>query len=348
MSSKHVAFLLTWNPSLRPMNVAAEAEVLRRGGTIPGRWSVGQRTGGIRPGDELWLFRTGRADSDPGLVRRGRAADEVFQAAHWSPEKAAAGITTNYVLLEWIEHVPDDRALSRTTLIRDVPGPPWATLQASGIGLESDVADRLREVWGKHVSGATGGLNDSLPTPIVSTANPSSVAADDSARPVGQRFVLRYLREHSFAYTADLLRVSKEERVTGDVMLALFKMHRDGELVRDAGPPVRWSLALELHATRVDARAISVTESEAPAVPAATARVTPREVIELYLGWADMQWSEPQTRAAMQSPNIERMTAYSRAELVQGLESLDVDQRASHWDDWFQAATRRRSGTIRL
>lgn len=330
------------------MNVAGESEVLRRGGTIPGRWSVGQRTGGIRPGDELWLFRTGRADSDPGIVRRGRAADEVFQAAHWSPEKAAAGVTTNYVLLEWIEHVPYDLALSRSTLIRDVPGPPWATLQASGIGLESDVADRLREVWDKHVSGATGGLSVSPPTPIVSTANPPSVAADDSARPVAQRFVLRYLREHSFAYTADLLRVSKEERVTGDVMLALFKMHRDGELVRDAGPPVRWSLALGQAEATVDALYAPGRGGEAAAVSGGAARVNAREVIELYLGWAGVKWSEPQTRAALQSPNIDRMTAFSRAELTQSLESLDGDQSASHWDDWFQAATQRRSGTIRL
>lgn len=301
MSSKQVAFLLTWNPSLRPMNVAGEAEVLRRGGTIPGRWSVGQRTGGIRPGDELWLFRTGRADSDPGIVRRGRAADEVFQAAHWSPEKAAAGISTNYVLLEWIEHVPDDRALSRATLIRDVPGPPWATLQASGIGLEEDVAERLRAVWNKHVAGATGQRSDAPPTPVDSSVTPPSVTADNSERPTAQRFVLRYLREHSFAYTADLLRVSKEERVSGDVMLALFKMHRDGELVRDAGPPVRWSLAHGHVTTPVATRSAPRKDGDAAAVSGGAVRVTAREVIELYLSWAAVKWSEPQTRAALQS-----------------------------------------------
>jgi hypothetical protein len=348
MSRKHVAFLLTWNPSLRPMNVAGEAEVLRRGGTIPGRWSVCPRTGGILPGDELWLFRTGRADSDPGIVRRGRAADEVFQAAHWSREKAAAGITTNYVLLEWIEHVPDDRTLSRAVLIRHVPGPPWATLQASGIGLQGQVAERLREVWDKHVAGATGSHGGSPSTPLVPALSSATVAVDDSTRPAAHRFVLRYLRDHSVAYTADLLRESKEYRVFGDVMLVLFKLHRDGEIVREAGPPVRWSLAV----IPVDAASESSEPSakicEAPSASEGAMRVAAREVVELYLNWSNAQWSDAQTRAALQSPNIERMTAFSRAELVQSLRELDVNQSIGHWDDWFQAAKRRRSGTIRL
>ena len=348
MLSEYVAFLLLWNPSRHPMNVAGEAEVLDRGGVIPGRWSVGPRTGGIRPGDELWLFRTGRSGSDPGVVRRGRAADEVFQAAHWSPKKAAAGLMSNYVPLEWIEHAPGDQALSRATLIQDVPGPPWATLQASGIGLEEDVAQRLRVSWDKHLAAATRGFKRISPTNVDHSMDPSETRREDDARPTAQQFILDYLNQNPIAFTADLLRVSKERRVSGDVMLALFKLNRDGEIQRDAGPPVRWSIANGRAATGsgvVDA-ALPLRQDQAR-LPSSEL-VDAHHVVELYLKWADVTWSEPQTRAALQSPNIERMTAFSRAELTESLKTLDVSQTNTHWDDWFEAATRRRSGTIRL
>ncbi len=339
MTSRPAGFILTWNPNLQPMNEVAERDVLRRGGVIPGRWAVGQRTGGIRPGDDLWLFRTGPAGTDPGIVRRGRATGEVFQAAHWSADRAAAGESTNYVLLEWLAHVPDGKALSRATLLRDAPGAPWANLQASGVGLESGVAQRVRQAWENHLAN----FGDSRAVQEVAREEPQNrwfrEESDSRARPSVQDFILRYLNDHAVAYSADLLRLAKQSGVTGDVMLALYKMQRDGEIIRGAGPPVRWSLAASPREEPVGVAAQSME-------PASTTSAW--QVVELYLAWASVSWSEPQTRAALQGPNVQRMTVFSHDELTQSLAALDPLRDADHWNAWHEVATRRRSLSIKL
>ena len=347
MPSKPAGFILTWNPNLQPLNLAAEGDVLGRGGAIPGRWAVGQRTGGVRPGDDLWLFRTGPAGTDPGIVRRARAAGEVFQAAHWSSDRAAAGASTNYVLLEWVAQVPDGRALSRATLIREAPGAPWANLQASGVGLDSRTALVVREAWEKHLASfrAAPAVDDAAADDPEESWSPEE--REITARPAAQAFVLQYLSEHPVGYTADLLRVAKERGVTGDVMLALYKMQRDGELIRGAGPPVRWSLAGPSRAAPVGVTARSTQPSAQPALEPASA-TSAREVVEMYLAWASVSWSEPQTRAALQGPNVQRMTVFSRDELTQSLAALDPLRDVDHWNAWHASATRHRSLSIQL
>lgn len=334
MTDEPVAFLLTWNPAQMALDLENDERLLTAGRVLMGRWSVGRRSSGIRPGDDVWLFRTGREGSDPGIIRHGRAVGEVFQASHWSADRSAGGSMTNYVPLEWLEQAPGATALGRELLLREVPGPPWANLQASGIGLVPKVALRLRQVWRQHVEAVTGqapvlqgGTREVQPEALQELA----VVEELESRPPVQQFILHYLREHGAAFTADLLRVSKEQRVQGDVMLALYRLDRDGDLVREAGPPVRWTLAQgALHA---------------PPDPSGS---SPAQILELYLAAAGEQWSEAQTRAALKSPNVARMTPFSPQELAMALRDLRVEDEEDVWTSWFMSASRHRSTSIRL
>jgi hypothetical protein len=205
----------------------------------------------------------------------------------------------------------------------------------------------VREAWERHLAS----FRDAPAVDDTTADEPEALWSPEereiTARPAAQQFVLRYLSEHPVAYTADLLRVAKESGVTGDVMLALYKMQRDGELIRGAGPPVRWSLAGPSRAAPVGVTARSTQPSAQPALEPASA-TSAREVVEMYLAWASVSWSEPQTRAALQGPNVQRMTVFSRDELTQSLAALDPLRDVDHWNAWHASATRHRSLSIQL
>jgi hypothetical protein len=122
-------------------------------------------------------------------------------------------------------------------------------------------------------------------------------------------------------------------------MLALYKLHRDGYIVRDAGPPVRWSLA--------HARTTSPHLESGPSVSSAVG-TSPHHVVELFLGWAQIEWSHPQIRAAVEGPNVQRMTAFAPDELRESLRGLKSEPGVEAWEEWFQSASRLRSRSIRL
>lgn len=80
-------FVLTWNPKRWKMTdkfLQEVATATQRGEVFPARWSTGNRTSGIEPGDQVVLLRQ---QSQRGLIGFGIATSEVLQGPHWDGSK---------------------------------------------------------------------------------------------------------------------------------------------------------------------------------------------------------------------------------------------------------------------
>jgi 5-methylcytosine-specific restriction enzyme A len=145
-------FMLTWNPDDTPIDNDDYDLLVDRteaGLTVSGQdWGVGNRRGGISPGDRGFLLRQHR---DRGIVASGWFTSAVFQQRHWRlPDRQA-----NYASLEWEQWLPVGDQLGVQELARHVPQVDWDHLQASGIILAPEAADRLEARWEAHL-GALG------------------------------------------------------------------------------------------------------------------------------------------------------------------------------------------------
>lgn len=140
-------YLLTWNSLRWPWpELAKEARHVAAGETVTGRWGCG-RNKHIRPGDRLFLFKQG---AEPrGIFASGIALSPSFAASHWDEEKAALGVPSNYVLLQFDTLlVPEETILPRDLL----KGHPilgrqhWDT-QVSGTAIKAAVLPELEQIW---------------------------------------------------------------------------------------------------------------------------------------------------------------------------------------------------------
>lgn len=140
-------YLLTWNPELSretALRWFEELEVVAAGGFVSGRWSTGNRTSGIAPGDRAYLLRQG---SEPrGIVASGYFASDVYSDQDWRGRDRDA----NYADVDWDAVVPMDDPLPATVLEIRVPGVYWHP-QIGGILVDESSADRLSALWSEHV-----------------------------------------------------------------------------------------------------------------------------------------------------------------------------------------------------
>lgn len=333
------AFILTWNPDLHPLDFASDGQILARGSRIPGRWAVGQRRNGMQRGDSLWLFRLGKAASNPGIVRRAQVTGQVFEAPHWSSARAAAGVKANYISLDWCEQSPESQPLSRDTLIESVPEAPWAHLQSSGVGLGLHSAQALRELWDHHLRTVpqTTRPQHVVTPPCEQPKNDATNASDHADESSGGRaridqVILAKLEADPRSTFADIAPVVRAAGITSDVTLALYRLARKGDVLRHGGSPTRWELA-----------------SGAVDVGIAPDGSNPQEVVEVYLRASADTWSPAQLASALQGPNVLRMTAFSATELQ---ESIDIVLREKMgrdlWSSWYEVASTFRARSIRL
>ena len=138
------SFLLTWNPSRWNWeSLDDDVERLRRGGSLPFRWSCGVRRD-LPRGSRFYLARLG--DSSPeqkGLIGRGITLREPYPDTHWSKEGRKDSAL--YVEVEF-------DSLSATPVIplpalRELsPTFTW-TPQASGVEIPTDLGDALETAW---------------------------------------------------------------------------------------------------------------------------------------------------------------------------------------------------------
>ena len=139
-------FILTWNPdrwAWPPDQYARAVQVTAAGGIWSEEWSVGLRTGGVRPGDRAMLLRQHR---DRGLVASGVFASGLDVAEHWD----GTGRTTRYGQVEWDTVVDVEDRLPVDLLKEVMPEVRWDRVQGSGVAVPSQAIQKLSNLWASH------------------------------------------------------------------------------------------------------------------------------------------------------------------------------------------------------
>ncbi len=145
-------YLFAWNPKLWdwPELPRMRAKLARRG-FIDFEWSSG-RTRELEPGSRAFLVRLGVPPK--GIIGSGVTMTRPIAAPHWIEEKAALGVTTNFVQLR-LETLLAAPAIS----FDDLAKPPfsryrWAVRQ-SGTYLPAPLADALEKLWETRLASAS-------------------------------------------------------------------------------------------------------------------------------------------------------------------------------------------------
>jgi len=137
-------YLFAWNPALWSWpELPADIRRLGRRGHVDIEWSAG-RTRALEVGSRAFLVRVGVWPK--GIFGAGYTLTEPKAAIHWRPEKAALGVTTQYLSLRldtMFELPPvtyDDLAVLPFGRFR------WG-VRASGVRVPSALADQLEALW---------------------------------------------------------------------------------------------------------------------------------------------------------------------------------------------------------
>ncbi|HBV09922.1 MAG TPA: hypothetical protein DEB66_07725 [Micrococcaceae bacterium] len=140
-------FLMTFNPK-----AGSDDGVISTHGiptpsnhnVVRGRWSTGNTSKKIRPGDRAFLLQQG--DGIRGIVASGVIETFVFQDSSWKDTDNDA----NYVFIRWEAVVDETAALHREQLEELAPDFEW-TRQASGTELPMEHAVLVEEAWAEHI-----------------------------------------------------------------------------------------------------------------------------------------------------------------------------------------------------
>lgn len=156
-------------------------------------WSTGNRTGGIHPGDRVFLLRQGRRGR--GIVGSGEAVDfsgnagpgdEIIRSgAHWD----GSGATTNYVDVLWDRLVAPDDLLPSEELKVDFPEQNWAPM-GSGNKIKPALVDALQEKWSNHV-----GVNRE---PLGGQAHTDNAAQRKAIEDAAQNWLMQHYRDEGW------------------------------------------------------------------------------------------------------------------------------------------------------
>jgi hypothetical protein len=141
------AYLLTWNSLRWPWpELAQEAWRMAAGEVVTSRWGCG-RNKQIQHGDRLFLLKQG---AEPrGIFASGTAVTEPFTAPHWDEEKAAIGVHSNYVVLQFDTLLIPEETILHRDLLKGHPilGQQYWDTQVSGIAIKTTVLAELEEIW---------------------------------------------------------------------------------------------------------------------------------------------------------------------------------------------------------
>jgi len=153
-STATATYLLAWNPTrFEWEDLDERIRMAQEHGVADDTWTCGQ-VKHIPPGSRFFLIRLGLEPR--GIVGSGTTVDEVREARHWEPERAAQGETSHFVDVRF-------DALFRTPLVRraELDEPPfdsvrWDT-QMSGVRIRDDVAEVLEREWRRRVTARARG-----------------------------------------------------------------------------------------------------------------------------------------------------------------------------------------------
>ena len=139
------AWLLTWNPaSWDWANYKSWCKDTKLGNKLVQPWSCASKQPAV--GDEIFLIKTG---SKPrGILAHGYVAKGAYEADHYDPKKAAAGVKSNHIDAEydWIQDYDTEPMLMQDDLKIKLPEQQWSPM-GSGIEIKSSVLPELKKMW---------------------------------------------------------------------------------------------------------------------------------------------------------------------------------------------------------
>jgi 5-methylcytosine-specific restriction enzyme A len=146
--STAASFIVTWNPKVyrwdeQEAGYDQAIQVTAGGHLWPDDWTVGVRTGGISPGDRVYLFRQ---HQDRGLVGSGTFTSPVRSGPHWD----GSGRLAHLADIDWDTILPYHDRLPVEKLKAHIPDVHWDHIQGSGISVSQVAANALHELWAKH------------------------------------------------------------------------------------------------------------------------------------------------------------------------------------------------------
>jgi len=144
------AFVLTYNKETWDWDTAEHprAQFVRdtwSKSVVSGRWSTGNRTGGLQPGDSGYLFRQGTGPR--GLIGAGQFTSEIYTAPHFGNPRRFA----HYADIDWSDVLSDDQVLPLDDVRQATTGASWAHMQGSGVLLSERDAAALERLWQRHL-----------------------------------------------------------------------------------------------------------------------------------------------------------------------------------------------------
>ncbi|MDU5086900.1 MAG: AAA family ATPase [Anaerococcus vaginalis] len=139
------AWLLTWNHANWDWaNYKAWCKDTKLGNKFIEPWACASKQPVV--GDEIFLIKTG---SKPrGILAHGYVAKGAYEADHYDPEKAAAGVKANHIDAEydWIQDYDTEPLLMQDDLKIKFPDQQWSPM-GSGIEIKSSVLPELKKMW---------------------------------------------------------------------------------------------------------------------------------------------------------------------------------------------------------
>lgn len=150
-------FVLTWNPDGPGFTEAEYARALADP-QERGRWSVGNRRGGITRGDIAMLFRQ---HHERGIVAVGCFADTIYDAPHWDGSQRMA----HYADIDWRAWFDLADRLPVERLAVEVPTVNWDRLQSSGTRLRPPADGQLEALVSSHIPRVRGTALDLAEAP---------------------------------------------------------------------------------------------------------------------------------------------------------------------------------------
>jgi 5-methylcytosine-specific restriction protein A len=143
------AFILTWHPRHFRWEEHGYHQAIQSttgGQLVRDDWTVGNRTGGISPGNRAYLYRQ---HDNRGIVASGVFTSGVEARAHWD----GSGRTARYADLDWGIVLDYEDRLPLEVLNREIPQMSWGHLQGSGIEVKPEAAPKLHAMWQHHTGG---------------------------------------------------------------------------------------------------------------------------------------------------------------------------------------------------
>lgn len=139
-------FLLAWHPLHYLWEEDGYDQAIQAtaaGRRWPDEWTVGNRTGGISPGDRAFVYRQHR---DRGIVASGTFTSGVVTGPHWD----GSGRQARYGQVEWDTVLDYEDRLPVEQLKAEIPEVKWDHIQGSGIAVPPPAVPKLYALWARH------------------------------------------------------------------------------------------------------------------------------------------------------------------------------------------------------